>query len=65
MMMRQFFLPDDSSLDGAMKHLMVQFSSKTARAAPSAGYQITPTMKAGIADHVWTIEEIAALLSSN
>ena len=26
---------------------------------------VTPAMEAGIADHVWSIEEIVALLDSN
>jgi hypothetical protein len=27
--------------------------------------RVTPAMEAGIADHVWSIEEIVALLDSN
>jgi hypothetical protein len=27
--------------------------------------RVTPAMEAGIADHVWTIEEIIALLDAN
>ncbi len=29
---------------------------------PSDPYPTTPAMAAGVADHVWTLEEIAALL---
>jgi hypothetical protein len=33
-----------------------------ARAHSSLGKQTTPAMAAGVADHVWTVQEIAALL---
>ena len=33
-----------------------------ARPHKTLGPKITPAMKAGIANHVWTCEEIAALL---
>jgi hypothetical protein len=33
-----------------------------ARAHGSLGKQTTPAMAAGVADHVWTVQEIAALL---
>ncbi len=29
------------------------------------GYPTTPAMAAGVADHVWTLTEIAELLNSN
>jgi IS1 family transposase len=36
-----------------------------ARPHRSLGKNVTPAMAAGIADHVWTLEEIAGLLDSN
>lgn len=33
-----------------------------ARAHSALGKQTTPAMAAGVADHVWTVQEIAALL---
>ena len=35
-----------------------------ARAHSSLGKQTTPAMAAGVSDHVWTIQEIAALLDA-
>jgi hypothetical protein len=35
------------------------------RPMPSLGKNTTPAMAAGVADHVWTPEEVAALLDRN
>ena len=39
-------------------------AKKAAAARWKKGVKCTPTMAAGIADHVWKIEEIVALLSN-